>query len=77
MQENFNFDKRWGKGKRNRSRICKDIFNQMKDLLKFDKKSEDKLKDFDHFTTGQLSLTTYSRTFYIVKTDGSKEVKIS
>lgn len=48
----------------------------MKDLLKFDKKSEDKLKDFDHFTTGQLSLTTYSRTFYIVKTDGSKEVKI-
>ena len=46
----------------------------MKDLLKFDKKAEEKLKDFDHFTTGQPSMTTYSRSFYIVNKDGAKEV---
>jgi hypothetical protein len=46
----------------------------MKDLLNFDRRSEEKLKDLDHFTAGQLSSNSYSRTFLIVKSDGSQLV---
>ena len=50
------------------------ILIQIRDLLKFHKKADEKLKDVKHLTTGQPLQATYSRSFYIVRNDDSKEV---
>ena len=45
----------------------------IKDLLKYHKKGEEKMKDLKSFTTGQPNQAAYTRSFYIVKEDGTKE----
>jgi len=45
----------------------------VRDLLKYHKKADEILKDLNYLTTGQPSLSTYSRCFYVVRNDDSKE----
>jgi hypothetical protein len=44
----------------------------MKELLKFHEKSDEKMKDFDHFEAGEHPNYEKTRCFFNVKKDGSK-----
>ena len=45
----------------------------IKDILKFHHSYENKIKDFDYFTTGKPKEYNFSRCFFIVKKNGEKE----
>jgi hypothetical protein len=45
------------------------------DLLKYHRNADEKLKELDYFTVLKHCEHTYSRCFYIIRKDGSKEVK--
>lgn len=41
--------------------------------MKYHEKKEDKLRDYDHFTSGVHTLYKDTRCFYVVRKDGTKE----
>lgn len=43
------------------------------DLLKYHHSYDEKVKDFDYFTTGKPDKFAFSRCFFVVKKDGKKE----
>jgi hypothetical protein len=45
----------------------------IKDILKYHHNYDNKIKDFDHFTTGKPKDFNFSRCFFIVKKNGEKE----
>lgn len=54
-------------------KLSKDDESFLKDLLKHHRNGEEKLKDMSYITTGKPSEFNYSRCFFVVKSDGSKE----
>ena len=45
----------------------------IKDILKYHHNYDNKIKDFDYFTTGKPKDFNFSRCFFIVKKNGEKE----
>lgn len=46
----------------------------IKDVLSYHKNSEDKLQGLDHFQISHFSESDYSKCFFAVKKDNTKEV---
>ncbi len=62
---------------KNNEKITNDDHDFLIDLLKHHKNADEKLQDLSYFTVSPHSEHSYSRCFYIVRNDGTKEVNFN